>query len=155
MLGNFEIKNVMGLHKMIKSPDILWGMFKDYVNHVKNNPRKVQDYVGKDAEMVYREKEVPLTMEGFEDYVAEIDGMPMSLEQYFSNRDERYSDFVAICSRIRRAIRRDQIEGGMVGQYNPSITQRLNGLVDKKEVDGKQKVTFTGFQITDVDGSEI
>ena len=25
----------------------------------------------------------------------------------------------------------DQIEGGMVGQYNPSITQRLNNLTER------------------------
>jgi hypothetical protein len=30
-------------------------------------------------------------------------------------------------------IRNDQIDGGMVGQYNSSITQRLNGLVEKTE----------------------
>ena len=51
----------------------------------------------------------------------------------FLNRDKRYSEFSAICSHIRKEIRRDQIEGGMVGQYNPSITQRLNNLVDKIE----------------------
>lgn len=123
----------MGLHKLISSPDLLWSMFKDYVEHTKSNPRRIQDYVGKDAEMVYRDKEVPLTMEGFEDYVAELPDMPWSLDQYFANREGRYEDFVSICSRIKRAIRTDQIQGGMVGQYNPSITQRLNGLVERTE----------------------
>ena len=130
----------MGLHKLIDKPELMWSMFKDYVEYVKSNPRRVQDFVGKDAEMVYREKEVPLTMEGFEDYVADIPGMPLSLEQYFSNRDGRYEDFVAICSRIRRSIRKDQIEGGMVGQYNASITQRINGLVEKTESKVEAKV---------------
>lgn len=130
----------MGLHKLIDKPELMWSMFKDYVEYVKSNPRRVQDFVGKDAEMVYREKEVPLTMEGFEEYVADIPGMPLSLEQYFSNRDGRYEDFVAICSRIRRSIRKDQIEGGMVGQYNASITQRINGLVEKTESKVEAKV---------------
>lgn len=123
----------MGLHKMIEDPETLWKMFRDYVKVTKDNPRRIQDYVGKDAEMVYRDKEVPLTMEGFEDYVSEIPDMPMTLDQYFSNREGRYEDFVAVCSRIKRNIRKDQIEGGMVGQYNPSITQRLTGLTDKQE----------------------
>lgn len=130
----------MGLHKLIDKPELMWSMFKDYVEYVKSNPRRVQDFVGKEAEMVYREKEVPLTMEGFEEYVADIPGMPLSLEQYFSNRDGRYEDFVAICSRIRRSIRKDQIEGGMVGQYNASITQRINGLVEKTESKVEAKV---------------
>jgi hypothetical protein len=55
------------------------------------------------------------------------------VEQYFKNVDKRYEEFIPICSRIRKAIRQDQIEGGMVGQYNPSITQRLNGLTERIE----------------------
>ena len=35
---------------------------------------------------------------------------------------------------IEDEIRTDQIEGGMVGQFNPSITQRLNGLTEKTDV---------------------
>ena len=30
-------------------------------------------------------------------------------------------------------MRQDQIEGGMAGMYNPSITQRLNSLVEKTQ----------------------
>ena len=33
----------------------------------------------------------------------------------------------------REEIREDQIIGGMLSFYNPSITQRLNGLVEKQE----------------------
>lgn len=124
----------MGLHKMIESPEEMYKLFVQYKESIKGKPILIKDWVGKDAEQVKREKERPLTMEGFENFVADIDGMPYSLEQYFSNREDRYSDFVAICSRIRRAIRQDQIEGGMSGIYNPSITQRLNALVDKQEV---------------------
>jgi hypothetical protein len=38
------------------------------------------------------------------------------------------------CSYIKREIRNDQISGGMVGQYNPSITQRLNNLTEKSDI---------------------
>lgn len=123
----------MGLHKMIENPEILKSLFDQYVEKIKGDPIKVKDWVGKDADQVYREKEKPLTMEGFENYVADIPDMPYTLDHYFSNREGRYEDFVAICSHIRRKIRQDQIEGGMSGIYNPSITQRLNGLVDKTE----------------------
>jgi len=130
----------MGLHKLIKNPEQLYDLFKEYKESIKGKPILIKDWVGKDAEQVKREKERPLTMEGFENYVADIPGMPDGLDQYFSNREERYSDFVAICSRIRRAIRQDQIEGGMAGIYNPSITQRLNSLVDKQEIKQDVKV---------------
>ena len=74
-------------------------------------------------------------MEGFDVYVMNYEGtQSKGVEQYFSNREGRYSAYVDICSRIKREIRNDQIEGGMVGQYNPSITQRLNNLTEKTDV---------------------
>lgn len=129
----------MGLHKMIEKPEILWDLFQKYKEWVDHNPIKIEDYVGKDANRVMREKPRPYIMEGFENFVADIDGMPNSLEQYFSNKESRYDDFVAICSRIRREIRSNQIAGGMAGIFNPSITQRLNSLVERSEtkVDAK------------------
>jgi hypothetical protein len=103
----------------------------------------VQDFVGKDGQEVRRERERPLTMEGFECFVWDEE-IAEGVEQYFSNRDGRYADFVGICSRIRKEIRQDQISGGMAGIYNPSITQRLNGLVDKTDAktEGIQKITI-------------
>ena len=123
----------MSKEKSIETPEILWGMFVEYKEWNEKNPRLIEDYVGKDADRVMRQKPRALTMEGFEEFVAQIPGMPMFLDHYFSNRDKRYEDYVAICSRIRRSIREDQISGGMAGIYNPSITQRLNGLAEKSE----------------------
>lgn len=122
----------MGKNKYIETPERMLELFKEYTKQVKSNPRIKVEYVGKDGERVNTPLEVPLTMEGFENYVAEQD-LNQELSHYFSNKDGRYGDYVAICSRIRKAIRQDQIEGGMVGQYNASITQRLNGLTDKQE----------------------
>lgn len=48
----FFIENKMGKRKYIETPEILWEHFENYKKWVKNNPIKVQDYVGKDAEMV-------------------------------------------------------------------------------------------------------
>ena len=124
----------MGKHKYIETPEKMWELFEAYKEAVKLNPFLVQDYVGKDGEMVYRERERPLTFEGFYDYCYENIGC---IDQYFENRDGRYADYVAICSRIKKIIRKDQIEGGMASIYNASITQRLNGLADKKELDVK------------------
>jgi hypothetical protein len=109
----------------------MWDLFEAYRKDVKDNPRYVFDYVGKDGTEVRKPLERPLTMEGFKCYVWDVEGF--TVEQYFTNQDGAYTDYLGICSRIKETIRRDQIEGGMVGQYNPSITQRLNGLVDKQE----------------------
>ena len=132
----------MGKHKYIETPDKLFEFFKEYEKEVKSNPRTKHVFVGKDAVSEREELERPLTIEGFYEFVCEhkdtkFDTDNPDLSDYFENKDNRYSEFVRICSRIKRRIRRDQIEGGMVGQYNPSITQRLNNLVDRSETNLK------------------
>ena len=126
----------MAKTKYIESPEKLWELFCAYVEKVKASPFKVKDWVGKDGDEVSREKERPLTLEGFECYVFDQD-LNGELSHYFSNKDGRYELYVAICSRIRKSIKADQIEGGMAGMYNASITQRLNGLKEQSEVESK------------------
>ena len=123
----------MGRYKLIESPEKMWSLFQQYREWVKNNPIEIEDYVGKDAIRVMRQKPRPLTLEGFENYLFE-NNIIESVDQYFSNQGDAYSDFLGICRTIRKIIREDQISGGMAGIYNPSITQRLNGLVEKSEV---------------------
>lgn len=122
----------MAKHKYIETPERMWELFIEYATLTKQSPRYRTQFVGRDGVMVKEPLERPLTLEGFELYVAEKE-IISDLSHYFCNLDGRYSDYVAICSRIKKSIRKDQIEGGMVGQYNPSITQRLNNLVEKTE----------------------
>jgi len=121
---------MVGRPKNIQSPDELWNHFQAYKKLVKENPIKVKDWVGGMAKEVYREKERPLTLEGFSVYCFE-NNITRNLHDYFKNSNESYTEFSPICSLIKEIIRQDQIDGGMAGIYNPSITQRLNGLVEK------------------------
>lgn len=123
----------MGKNKYIESPEKLKEYFLSYEKEVKNNPFLVKDWVGKDGDQVYREKEKPLTIEGFECWLADND-IIQDLGDYLSNKDNRYEEYATICSYIKKKTRKDQIEGGMAGIFNPSITQRLNGLAEKSEV---------------------
>jgi hypothetical protein len=122
----------MAKNKYIETPVKLWELFELYKTDLKENPIKVHDFVGKDGDSVDRKKERPLTMEGFQNYLDDND-IITDVTDYFENKGDRYSDYIRICSRIKRKIKQDQIEGGMAGIYNPSITQRLNNLVDKTE----------------------
>jgi hypothetical protein len=122
----------MGRPNKIHSPEHLWELFQEYKKKTKENPFIVKDFVGKDAEMVYREKERPLTIEGLNNYVFDM-GIIHGLDNYFANSRGRYKKFSSICRAIKEQIRQDQIEGGMAGMYNPSITQRLNNLVEKTQ----------------------
>ena len=132
----------------IKTPEELYQLFKEYKAWAKSNPFRITDWVGGAAKEVTREKERPLTMEGFNNYVFEL-GIVHGLENYFANSRGRYKKFSSICRVIREQIRQDQIEGGLCGMYNPSITQRLNNLVDKVEQTVIEQPLFK------LDGDEI
>jgi len=118
--------------RIFKEPKELqqaWEEFKDDVKKQSLEWVKVQ-YVGKDAIRVEEPQKVPLTMEGYKRFCRFKYG---EVEQYFTNQDNYYDDFIGICRAIKEEIRENQIIGGLLGFHNPSITQRLNSLVEKTE----------------------
>lgn len=136
----------MAKHKYIETPERLLEYWDEYVKYVKGNPILVQDYVGKDAEMVYRQKERPLTQQRFETWMYRTH--KITVGQYFDNKDKAYGEYVAICSHITNERIADQVEGGMAGIYNPSITQRLNGL--KENVSNEHKLVGLDAEIKEI-----
>jgi len=141
----------MGKNKYIETPEKMWKLFCNYREQIKANPiliveqKRGNTILPKDLSNVSKDTieqslnstvelpmQRPLTLEGFENWCADQD-IIQDLGDYFANTDSKYDEYSTICSRIRRVIRQNQIEGGMCGIYNASITQRLNGLTDKKE----------------------
>jgi hypothetical protein len=106
-----------------------WDSFRQDLKEQAKEWLKVQ-YVGKDGDRVADAQKVPMTYEGFKRFCRPKYG---DIHHYFENTDDRYGDFRDICSHIKEEIRENQIIGGLLGFYNPSITQRLNGLADKSE----------------------
>ena len=121
--------------KLIETPEKLYSYFEEYKEYIKTNPRTIDKALqsGKIAKETLR---VPYTMEGFEVFCYK---KGFTVEHYFRNSNDAYGEYCTICLIIKKEIRQDQIEGGMVGQYNPSITQRLNNLTEKTDItsDGK------------------
>ena len=118
--------------RIFKSPhelELAWKAYKDHLTEESSKWLKIQ-YVGKEGQRMTDEMKLPYTMDGFEVFCYNNYG---TVEQYFKNKDGYYTDFVPICSHIKKEIRENQITGGMLGIYNPSITQRLNNLVEKVE----------------------
>ena len=124
----------MAKPKYIETPDKLWNYFLEYKEETKSNPILKHDFVGGAGKSVMKKLERPLTIDGFECYLFDK-GIIGDLSHYFANTDNKYSEYLTICSRIRKEVRNDQINGGMAGIYNPSITQRLNGLVEKTQTE--------------------
>jgi len=120
-------------------------LFEAYRKQAKSNPRKKMVFVGRDGVRDYEELETPLTYDGFQAFGYEN---KLTVHHYFDNPEGAYDDYREVCTRIKQVIRDDQIIGGMVGQYNASITQRLNGLADKKEQSGTISIQqITGMEI--------
>lgn len=127
--------------RIFKNPEELkahWEKYKAHLNEKSKEWEKIQ-YVGKDGKRVSDNPKLPLVLEGFYIYSRNTIGC---IKQYFVNKGGYYNDFVTICSHIKEECRYDQITGGLLGFYNPSITQRLNGLVEKVQEDGTKEVTI-------------
>lgn len=140
----------MAKHKYIETPEKMWEYFEAYREELEDNPILIVEQkkgnssfkitAGEDgkvefkppSDLVHLPHKRPLTFEGFQNWLDDND-IITDVTDYFENKEGRYEKYIRICSRIKRVIRQDQIEGGMCGIYNPSITQRLNGLVDKLE----------------------
>ena len=136
----------VGRPRNLNSPEQLYELFIRYKQDVKANPRIKSVFGGKEFEERAEPLERPLTMEGFEVFCWDIVG---EVEDYFKNRDKRYEEYTPICSRIRKEIREDQITGGMVGQYNASITQRLNNLKEQVEQTNIEQPLFPDVRKND------
>jgi hypothetical protein len=127
--------------RIFKTPDELKAAFEGYKAHLEEEANKwvkIQ-YVGKEGERKADPMKLPYTLEGFYRYCRNNQG---DVKEYFMNRDGLYNEFTTICSDIREEIRENQITGGLLGIYNPSITQRLNGLVEKSQVEIKEQPLF-------------
>lgn len=124
----------MAKPKYIATPEAMWDLFVSYRDWCKANPRFQYSLSNKTGEATAIPLERPLTQVGFRSYAADNGS---TVTDYFSNKDDRYSEYATICTRIEEAIRHDQIEGGMTGQYNASITQRLNNLTERVDTTSK------------------
>jgi hypothetical protein len=129
----------MAKHKYIETPEALLELFEAYIKDAKSKPFIVKDWVGGVGKEVLREKERPITMEGFRVYAFKAHSC---IKHYFDNPDNAYDLYRTICSHIKDMIRSEQIAGGMAGIYNPSITQRLNNLIERTETTNIEQPLF-------------
>lgn len=127
----------MAKHKYIETPEKMWELFEAYKKEVKDNPRIKVEYVGRNGDTKHTPIERPLTIEGFKTFCAYKVG---SIQHYWINFEEKYTEYQPIINRIREEIRSEQIDGAMVNHYNSNLTARLNGLADKNQTDSTHNV---------------
>jgi len=123
----------MARPKAIKTPEILWKLFEDYVQHEVANPMYRVDYVGKEGRVERTPLETPITFMGFECWLQDNDYIT-HLSQYAANTNGAYEEFKTIITRIQNSCYIHNFKGASVGLFNANIIARKLGLTEKQEV---------------------
>ncbi len=137
----------MPTEKAIKDPNTLMEYFNRYKKDTKENPRIVYEYHGKDGEQRLKPLERPLTHEGFLNWCWAVE--KHDINAYYYNLNNDYAEYLSTITRIKELIRQDQIEGGQVGQYNPNLTARYNGLKETTENTNNTNITLLNIDPLD------
>jgi len=104
----------------------LWDKAIEYFEYFEENPLQEQDWVGKDAFEVIKNKMRAMSITSFCGFCG------ISLHTFLDY--EKSESMVHIVTRIRSIIYSQKFEGAAAGLLNPSIISRELGLVDKKDV---------------------
>lgn len=131
----------VGRPRSISSPEELLQHFEAYRTWAKETPYLWHDYVGKEADEVWKKRERPVTWIGFEAWLYR-EGIITQLTQYEQNLNEAYTEFLPTIRAIKRQISSDIVEGALAGVYNQNIAARIEGLTDKRDIDLSAKVDF-------------
>ena len=131
----------VGRPNKIESPEVLWQYFRDYIEYAKNNPMYKIEYVGKEGREEFKSLAIPITFEGFECYLADQD-IIQDLGDYASNKNDRYSEFSTIITRIRKNCFVNNFNGAAVGLFSPNIIARKLGLKEQVEQTNVEQPLF-------------
>ena len=131
------------------TPEALDAKFEEYVEWVKANPVYIKKVSA--GEIIPVPTQRPLTLVGF----CQFAGISRQNFYEYESREE-FSDILTC---VRVAIEADQLEGAMVGQYNPNIVARVLHLADRQDVttNGKdiQQVSAISFTVDEAAASII
>ena len=137
-----------GKPKKIETPQKLWHHACDYFQWTDDNPLKEQKGFAFQGIITKEDfdKMRAYTWDGFEDYLFEHH-IIANIDDYKRNKDNRYTDYANIITRIGKIIRNQKFQGAAADLLNPNIIARDLGLVEKQsheiEVAGKEiKLNF-------------
>ena len=130
-IGNqwWKLRAKHGREKIFANPDLLWESACEYFEATEKRKWVKKDWVGKDAEMVYREADTPFTITGLCIFLG-ID--LITWRNYKTN--ENYKDFFNIITHIEQIIYTQKFEGAVNGTFKENIIARELGLGEKSDV---------------------
>lgn len=119
----WELRSKHGRDKLFASSELLWQAACEYFQWCEDNPIEAEDNKG--TKNVNKVKFVrPYTKEGLYLY---LDVSPHWLDNFKKAASE---DFLYIICKIEMTIRRQKLEGSIVGIYNANIIARELGLTE-------------------------
>ena len=142
----------MSTKKNIESPEKLYEYFEKYKRRCKESPKMENFWSSKNEKQVSVTREIPLTWVGFEVWLNK-NKILTKLDDYKSNKDNRYSDYAGIIRAIGNEIWEDQFSGATVGVYQHNIIARNLGLADKQEV--KKETNKKGVDLSKLSLEEL
>jgi hypothetical protein len=129
----WQRRTKVGREVLFFDAQILWEEACKYFETCDSITWDKDDWVGKDAVRVTRKHVTPYTLSGLYLFLGGL------CHDYFNNfLETKYCkenpEFIEVITRIRLVIETQQLEGGLVGAFDPRIVARLNGLTDKKDI---------------------
>ena len=116
------------------TPEALEAKFEEYVEWAKENPVYINKVSA--GKIIPVSTQRPLTLVGF-----------CQFAKISKDTFRRYEDeFCGLLTCVRVAIEADQLEGAMVGQYNPNIVARVLHLADRQDVTTNGKAITASTQ---------
>lgn len=115
----------------------LWEKFLDYVAWADANPIETFNRVSgrgdtktqKSQEIAHNRVQRPYTLCAFMTFAG-----ISNWTEFKKKQNQQKPDFVRVIHAIENATKSQQIDGAMVGLYNPNLTARLNGIAEATEV---------------------
>ena len=129
----WKLRNKHGRSKRFASPEQLWEAACEYFAYCDRTPWKAikNKTKGEIKENEESPTQRPYSLTGLMAY------LDVSKSFWNDFKKGSHEDFSVVITRIENVIRTQQLEGAIVGAFNPNIVSRIIGLSDK------QKVTHT------------
>lgn len=124
----WKLRNRHGRSKRFASPEQLWEAACKYFDHCDRTPWKAikNKTKGEIKEKEESPTQHPYSLTGLMAY------LDVSSSYWRKFKEGANEDFFPVITRIENIIRTQQLEGAIVGAFNPNIVSRIIGLSENK-----------------------
>ena len=140
----WKARSKHGRDKIFKTPEILMEASNEYFQWCLDNP--LYELIIQSGKEFKVPKMRAMTLSGLCIF---LDISMQTFEDYSTNKDERYKDFIDITTRIKEILKTQKFEGAAAGLLNANIIARDLGLSDKKEIEQSGQLNITPLEFFD------